>query len=139
MWWRNYSLEEVNNRGKKSAVEHLGIEILELGNNFISGKMPVDQRTIQPAGILHGGASVLLAETLGSLASSLMVDPEKMMAVGMEINANHLKPVTSGWVTGKATILHQGKSTHIWSIEIRNESQKLICISRLTMAIIPKP
>jgi 1,4-dihydroxy-2-naphthoyl-CoA hydrolase len=139
MWWREYSLNELNQRGKDTAVHHLGIEILELGSNFIRGKMPVDQRTIQPAGILHGGSSVLLAETLGSLASNLILDPNQYVAVGMEVNANHLRPVSSGYVIGTATIIHKGKSSHIWSIEIRNDKGELNCISRLTMAVILKP
>lgn len=139
MWWRAYSLNELNQRGNGTAVSHLGIEILALTDNGICGRMPVDERTIQPAGILHGGSSVLLAETLGSLASNLIINPEEFMAVGMEVNANHLRPVTEGFVTGVATIMHKGKSSHVWSIEIRNQKGDLTCISRLTMAIIPKP
>lgn len=119
-------------------VEALGIEFLELGKDFISAKMPVDHRTHQPMGLLHGGASVALAETLGSVASTLMVDMNKYNCVGLEINANHLKTARNGYVTGKAKPIHLGKKTHVWDIKIRNENNDLVCISRLTVAIIEK-
>jgi 1,4-dihydroxy-2-naphthoyl-CoA hydrolase len=119
-------------------LEHLDIEVTEIGPDFVRGTMPVDHRTVQPMNILHGGASVALAESLGSIAAYLTVDPEKFHCVGMEINANHLRPVSSGIVTGLARPLHLGKSTQVWSIEITNETGKMICISRLTMAVIPR-
>jgi 1,4-dihydroxy-2-naphthoyl-CoA hydrolase len=138
IWFREYALEDLNKRGQNTLVEHLNIVITEMGHNFLCGTMPVNHKTFQPAGILHGGASVALAETLGSIASNLIIDPEKQYAVGMEINANHLRPVSSGFVTGKASIIHLGAKSHIWSIEIFNEQNKLNCISRLTMAIIDR-
>lgn len=119
-------------------VEYVGIEITEVGDNFLSGTMPVDHRTKQPFGILHGGASVVLAETLGSMAASLVVDPSKKYCVGLDINANHIRAVRSGTVKGKAFPLHLGSSTQIWSIEIRDEEERLVCISRLTIAVLEK-
>lgn len=119
-------------------VEHLGIVITELGNHFLKGTMPVDQRTIQPMGILHGGASVALAETLGSLAANLVVDKDKKYCVGLDINANHIRPAKQGVVTGTAKPLHLGSSTQVWSIEIVNEENKMVCISRLTMAVLDR-
>ncbi|MEY3418072.1 MAG: hypothetical protein RL060_2184 [Bacteroidota bacterium] len=117
---------------------HLGIEITEIGTDYIVGKMPVDDRTKQPYGFLHGGASVVLAESLGSIGANHFVDQEKYYCVGLEINANHLRPVQSGYVIGKAQAIHLGKTTQIWEIKITNEAQKLVCISRLTMAVIAK-
>ena len=119
-------------------VEALGIEFLEIGDDFISARMPVDHRTHQPMGILHGGASVALAETLGSVASTLLIDLSRYNCVGIEINANHLKTARNGYVTGKATPIHIGKKTHIWEIKINNESNDLVCISRLTAMIIER-
>ena len=119
-------------------VEALGIEFLEIGDDFISARMPVDHRTHQPMGILHGGASVALAETLGSVASTLLIDLNRYNCVGIEINANHLKTARNGYVTGKATPIHIGKKTHIWEIKINNESNDLVCISRLTAMIIER-
>lgn len=117
--------------------QHLGIEFLEIGEDFVTARMPVDYRTRQPFGVLHGGASVALAETLGSVASYLTLDdPKKQMAVGLEINANHLRPVSSGWVYAKAVPLHLGRSTHVWDIKITSEEQKLVCVVRFTVAII---
>jgi|TARA_B100000929_G_scaffold198274_1_gene157401 1,4-dihydroxy-2-naphthoyl-CoA hydrolase len=117
-------------------VGHIGIEILEANNEYVRGRMPVDKRTIQPYGLLHGGASVAFAESLGSYAGSLHVNWEKEAVVGIEINANHLKSVRSGYVFGKATPIKIGKKIHVWNIEITNENEDLICISRLTLAII---
>ena len=119
-------------------VDHLGIEFIEQGNDYIVAKMPVDQRTIQPMGLLHGGASVSLAETLGSIAATMVIDHEKQHAVGLEINANHIKSAREGFVYGKVQPLHIGKKTHVWEIHIRNEQNALICVSRITMAIIDK-
>ncbi len=119
-------------------VSHLGIEYTEVGENYICGKMPVDSRTTQPYGLLHGGASVVLAETLGSVGSNLCVDKEKYSCVGLEINANHLKSASSGYVYGRATIIHLGHKTHVWDVRITNEANQLVCISRLTVAVIDK-
>lgn len=132
-------LKALNNFAKGSMIEHLGIEMTEAGEDYLCGKMPVDHRTIQPFGLLHGGASVVLAETLGSIGSNALIDQKKYNVVGLEINANHIKSARSGYVTGKATILHQGRSTHIWEIKIKNEKNDLVCISRLTVAVIEKP
>ncbi len=133
------TVEALNLIARGNMLEHLGIEITEVGQNYLSGKMPVDHRTTQPFGLLHGGASVVLAETLGSVASNLLIDQEKQYAVGLEINANHVKSAKNGHVYGKATIAHAGKRTHIWEIKILNDDYELVCISRLTVAIIDKP
>ena len=119
-------------------VSNIGIEFLAIGADFITAKMPVDARTIQPYGLLHGGASVALAETLGSVAAHASIDASKYMAVGLEINANHVKSIRSGYVYGKASPLHVGKNTHVWEIKIRNEAEELISISRITVSIIEK-
>jgi 1,4-dihydroxy-2-naphthoyl-CoA hydrolase len=118
--------------------EHLGIEWTELGENFLKARMPVDHRTKQPYGLLHGGASCVLAETIGSVASAMVVDPARFQCVGLEINANHVHSATNGYVTGVAMPLHLGKSTHVWDIRIYNENDKMVCVSRLTVAIIQK-
>ena len=136
IWFQHNSLEDVQRRGAGTMVEHIGIEITAVGENFLSGKMPVDHRTKQPMGILHGGASVALAETLGSIAANLVVDPKKNYCVGLDINANHLRRAAAGFVYGKATPLHIGKTTQVWSIEIKDEEDRLICISRITMAVL---
>ncbi|MGD1842135.1 MAG: PaaI family thioesterase [Thermonemataceae bacterium] len=133
------SLKRIYERQEKTMTDFLGIEFTEVGEDYICAKMPVDERTVQPAGILHGGASVVLAETLGSVASNFMVDQEKYMCVGLEINANHLRPILKGnWVFGKATAIHIGKKTHVWDIQLSNEQGKLTCVSRLTIAVIEK-
>lgn len=119
-------------------VEHLGIEFTAIGSNSITATMPVDERTVQPYKILHGGASVALAETLGSVAAHASIDYTKYQSVGLEINANHIRSVKTGIVTGVATPIHIGKRTHVWSIEICNDEGKLVCTSRITMAIIEK-
>ena len=134
----NIQVAHLQEISKNTMVEHLGIEFLEIGQNFISAKMPVDHRTIQPMGLLHGGASIVLAETLGSVASSILVDINKFHCVGLEINANHIKSARNGYVTGKAIPIHIGKKTHVWDIRIINENEDLVCISRLTVAIIEK-
>lgn len=119
-------------------IEHIGINITEVGDEFLAGTMPVDHRTVQPMGILHGGASVALAETLGSMAASLVIDPSRQYCVGLDINANHMRSARSGYVKGVARPLHLGSSTQVWSIEIKDEQEKLVCISRLTMAVLTK-
>ena len=138
LWFRDYTLDDVHQLCQKTLVSHLGIIVTELNEKSIVGSMPVDERTKQPAGLLHGGASVVLAETLASIASNLMVDPAEFMAVGLEINANHLRPVKDGYVKGTATLFHQGKSTHVWDIRITNEKGDLVCISRMTASIVKK-
>lgn len=138
IWFKNYTLDDLQKFIPNTILEHIGIEITELTENSVSGKMPVDRRTIQPAGILHGGSSVVLAESLGSIASVLVINQEKYNCVGLEINANHIRPVSKGFVYGTATPIHIGGKTHIWEIKIVNEQQKLVCISRLTMALLPK-
>ncbi|MDY0905305.1 hotdog fold thioesterase [Pedobacter sp. CFBP9032] len=139
MWFKTFTVEELNSRPKNHIGALLGIEFTEIGADFIKGTMPVDERTHQPAGILHGGASVVLAETLGSIASYMCIDPEKYVAVGLEVNANHLRPVKSGLVTGICTIIHRGAKTHIWDIKLYDDRGKMSCISRLTVAVINKP
>jgi 1,4-dihydroxy-2-naphthoyl-CoA hydrolase len=139
VWFdKNVSLETLRSLGKGTMTEHLGIEWVELGNEFIRAKMPVDHRTNQPYGLLHGGASCVLAETLGSVASHLIVNPSQFYCVGIEINANHIHSAKKGYVYGICSPLHLGSSTHVWDIRITNEEEKLICISRLTVAIIKK-
>jgi 1,4-dihydroxy-2-naphthoyl-CoA hydrolase len=138
LWYKNYTIDDLQKFIPNTILEHIGIEITELTDNSVSGKMPVDRRTIQPAGILHGGSSVVLAESLGSIASVLVINQEKQICVGLEINANHVRPVSKGFVYGTATPIHIGGKTHIWEIKIVNEQGKLVCISRLTMALLPK-
>lgn len=118
--------------------EHLGMEWVELGNDFIKMRMPVDRRTHQPYGLLHGGASCALAETIGSVASYYVIDPDKYGCVGLEINANHVRGIKSGYVTAVAKPLHLGRTTHVWDIKITDAQDKLVCISRLTVAILAK-
>lgn len=115
--------------------DHLGIEWTEFGDDYLIARMPVDHRTVQPFGLLHGGASCVLAETLGSVAATFCIDPTKQLAVGLEINANHIRSVRNGFVYGKVTPVHVGRSTHVWDIRITDEEQKLVCVSRLTVAI----
>ena len=135
---KNVSVEDLEPLGKGTMTEHLGFEWVEIGNNFLKAKMPVDQRTQQPHGLLHGGASCVLAETVGSIASYLVIDPAEFYCVGIEINANHIRSAKEGFVYGTCSPLHIGSSTHVWDIRITNEEGKLICISRLTVAIMKK-
>ncbi len=132
------SLETLQAIAQNTMSDHLGIEFTGVGEDFVSAKMPVDHRTKQPFGILHGGASVALAETLGSVASSLYIDLNQAYPVGLEINANHIRPVSKGYVYGTARPLHLGRRTHVWDIQIVNEDQKLVCVSRLTVMIVAK-
>jgi len=130
-------LAALNARNKANAVGNLGIEFIEQGEDFLRGTMPVDHRTLQPYGLLHGGASVLLAETLGSMAANMCVDdPATGQAVGIEINANHLRAVTEGLVTGTARPIHLGRATQVWEIRIEDDRGRLVCISRMTAAVI---
>ncbi|MFT4855649.1 MAG: 1,4-dihydroxy-2-naphthoyl-CoA hydrolase [Algoriphagus sp.] len=130
------SLDQLNATSKDNMVSHLGIIFTAIGDDFIEATMPVDSRTKQPIGLLHGGANVVLAETLGSIAASLTINKEKKAVVGLEINANHLKSVREGLVKGTAKPIHLGKSTQVWEIKIVNEANRLCCISRLTIAIL---
>ena len=136
---KDLQLQEILLLGKNTMGEFLGIEFTEVGPDFIKGIMPVNARTKQPYGLLHGGASCVLAETLGSVASALVIDQEKFICVGLEINANHIRGVREGRVTGIATPLHIGGTTHVWDIKIHDEREKLVCVSRLTVAILKKP
>ena len=130
------SLESINRGSENTAIAAMGIVITEQGEDFLRGTMPVDARTKQPYGLLHGGASVLLAETLASLAANLCVDnPASQQAVGIEINANHLRAMTSGMVTGTARPIHVGRSTQVWDIRIEDEQGRAVCVSRLTLAM----
>lgn len=138
IWFKQPTKEEAGKLEKGTLMETLDIQITELGEDFIRGTMPVDHRTVQPYGILHGGASVALAETLGSIAAHLVVDSDSYYTVGMEVNANHLRPVTKGRVTGTARPIHIGRSSQVWGIEIKNDQDKMVCISRITMAVVPK-
>ena len=137
IWFKkDLSLSDLHPLGQNTMSEFLGIEWIELGDDYIKAKMPVDPRTKQPYGLLHGGASCVLAETLGSVASAMVIDHEKLLCVGLEINANHIRGAREGLVTGIATPLHLGSSTHVWDIKIYDDQEKLICVSRLTVAII---
>jgi 1,4-dihydroxy-2-naphthoyl-CoA hydrolase len=139
IWFnKQLSIDQLAPLGVNTMAEYLGIEWVELGDNFIKAKMPVDHRTKQPYGLLHGGASCVLAETIGSICSAMVVDHDKFVCVGLEINANHVRSAREGYVTGIATPLHLGSNTHVWDIKIHDELNKLVCISRLTVAIIPR-
>ncbi|MGO1119805.1 hotdog fold thioesterase [Rhodovibrionaceae bacterium A322] len=139
IWFGNPSIEKANEVGKNTASENLGIVITEMGEDSLSGTMPVDERTRQPMGLLHGGASVLFAETLCSLAASFCVDRAKQACVGQEINANHLRSATKGLVYGVAKNIYLGRRSQVWEIRISDEDGKLVCISRCTMATIDRP
>ncbi len=138
IWWGGElpELELLTRLGTKALPERLGIEFVDCGPNWIKARMPVDERTHQPFGRLHGGASVALAETIGSMAASWCIDRDKHVAVGMEINANHIRPAYSGWVYATARPEALGRTTHVWSIRIEDEAGKLVCISRFTVAVI---
>ena len=131
-------LKRINDSIQNTMTSTIGIEITDIGDDFICGKMPVDERTTQPFGLLHGGASVALAETFGSIGGGIKVYSNNETVVGIEINANHLKSVRDGWVYGKATPIRIGKKIQVWNIEITNEDDDLICVSRLTLAVISK-
>jgi 1,4-dihydroxy-2-naphthoyl-CoA hydrolase len=139
IWFdKEVTVDDIKDLGKGTMGEYIGIEWVEVGDNFVKAKMPVDRRTQQPYGLLHGGASCVLSETVGSIASALVVDHSKFVCVGLEINANHVRSARQGWVTGVATPLHLGGSTHVWDVKIYDEQQKLVCVSRLTVAVIPR-
>ena len=135
IWFHHPTPEQVNERGKDTLTTFIGIEVTEIGDNYVKGTMPVDKKTVQPLGLLHGGASCVLAESLGSIGAALVLDTSKEYAVGLEINANHLRCATSGKVTGIATPIHLGRKTQVWEIKMENDEGKLTCISMLTMAV----
>ena len=139
IWYnKELTLDAMRPLDANTMSEHLGIEWTEIGDNFVKAKMPVDNRTKQPYGLLHGGASCVLAETIASMASAMVVDHTKFACVGLEINANHVRSAREGYVTGIATPLHLGANTHVWDIKIYDELEKLVCVSRLTVAVIPR-
>ena len=135
IWTRPISPQILADLHRDTAPEHLGMQFVEVGDDFICGRIPVDTRTRQPYGILHGGVSVVLAETLGSCGAGFSV-PQGHRVVGLDINANHLKATTQGWVTGVARPVHRGRSTHVWQIDLRNDAGDLTCVSRLTLAVL---
>jgi 1,4-dihydroxy-2-naphthoyl-CoA hydrolase len=136
IWFKEFDLSYARERGRGTLIEHLGIELLEAGEDHLEARMPVNPQTRQPAGMLHGGASVALAETLASWAATFCVDPTKHHCVGIEINANHVRPVADGFVYGTARPVSLGKTLQVWEVRIRNEQEKLVCISRVTMAVL---
>lgn len=138
LWKAPADLDLIRSWQKDTLDQTLGIEITEIGEDFVRGTMPVDARTRQPFGLLHGGASVVLAETLGSTAANLCLEPGTAVAVGLDINANHIRAVTGGHVTGTARPVHVGRTTQVWEIRIEDEAGRLTCISRLTMAVTPR-
>jgi 1,4-dihydroxy-2-naphthoyl-CoA hydrolase len=135
IWKKTISLEALNKHSENTAVSHLGIEMTAIGDDFLVGRVPVDARTRQPFGLLHGGVSVVLAETLGSMAAYYAI-PEGFIALGLDINANHLRSARDGWVTGTARAVHIGRSTQVWHIDMRNDAGELVCVSRLTMSVL---
>ena len=139
IWFKDYTLEEINSIFQKFMTGYLHIQATEVRNDMLIASMPISDKVKQPFGILHGGASVVLAESVGSIASNLMIDPQRLVGVGMEVNANHLKSVAAGTLYAYCSPLHIGKKSHVWDIKIKNEKDVLICISRLTVAIIDKP
>jgi 1,4-dihydroxy-2-naphthoyl-CoA hydrolase len=138
IWKSELTLDQANG-WHNTMIERIGIAVTEIGDDYVRGTMPVDARTHQPYGLLHGGASVALAETLGSLGAMMCADAKTHLAVGLDINANHLRGVTDGIVTGTARPIHLGRTTQVWEIRIEDERLRLICIARLTVAIVPRP
>ena len=145
IWTIQPTPEQLNLRGTQTMVSHLGIEFTEVGEDYLKARMPVDGRTIQPFGLLHGGASTALAESMGSVAASLTLDLTRKIPVGMEINANHLRPVQAGsdeeprYVYGVTRPIHIGSTTQVWDIRITDDQDRLVCISRLTLAVVARP
>lgn len=136
IWKSTPTLEQLAARSQNTMVTHLGIEFTEIGPDYLAARMPVDVRTVQPLGLLHGGASAALAETLGSVAGNMCVDPETKFCVGLEINANHVRAARSGWVIGVVRPIHLGRSTQVWEIRITDALDRLVCIARLTLAVL---
>ena len=139
IWKQQLTPDDVNAMSSNTMMATLGIRITEIGDDYVRGTLPVDARTHQPYGLLHGGASVALAETLGSLGAMMCADAKTHLAVGLDINANHLRGVTDGIVTGTARAIHVGRTTQVWEIRIEDERLRLVCIARLTVAIVPRP
>ena len=135
IWQKPISIEFLTDNARDTAISHLGIEFIEVGDDFLRGRVPVDKRTVQPFGLLHGGVSVVLAETLGSVGA-MYASPEGHRAVGLDINANHLRAATSGWVTGTARPIHRGRTTQVWQIEMADDAGNPVCVSRITMAML---
>jgi 1,4-dihydroxy-2-naphthoyl-CoA hydrolase len=138
IWKMTTTLEQIQERSRNTLSEHLGIRYTEIGPDYLRATMPVDARTHQPAGVLHGGASVALAESVGSVGANLCIDMQNQVCVGQEINANHLRPVRSGLVIATARPYHVGSRSQVWHIEISDEQGKLVCVSRLTMAVLDR-
>lgn len=136
IWFKEYSLENIKEKMEVNAVKHLGIEITEMGEDYLEGTMPVDERHWQPLNVLHGGVSCVLAESLGSIAANLVFDPQEFVAVGSSISASHVRPVRNGVVTARAKAIHLGRTSQIWEIEIKNSAGKLVCHSKLNMAVM---
>lgn len=137
IWFhKNITIEQIAQLDGDSMAKHLGLKWIEIGDDFLKLSMPVNEKTRQPYGFVHGGASCVLAETVGSVASALVIDLEKYYCVGLEINANHLRSVSSGWVTAVCRPLHLGRKTHVWDIKIYDDTERLYCVSRLTVAIL---
>ncbi len=132
------TIEDLNQFCKGTLVENVGIEFTKVGKSSLTAKMPVDERTIQPMKLLHGGANVVLAETLGSICSAMLIDQESQFSIGLEVNANHIRSVRSGFVHGTCSILHKGKSTHVWNIEIKDDDNNLVSVCRLTVMVVSK-
>lgn len=138
MFPKELTLERLNAVNKNTLASHIGIEFTAIGSDYLVARMPVDKRTTQPYNILHGGASLVLSETLGSQAAAVLLDLGKQYPVGLEINANHIKSISSGYVYGRVTPIHIGRSTHVWETRITDEENSLICISKLTVAILDR-
>ena len=136
IWFKEYTLEELRDLNQNTLTSYIGIQLTEIGADFLKGTMPVDHRTVQPMGIVHGGASVALAETLGSIAANMVVNTAEKVCVGLEINANHVRSASSGTITGIAQPLHLGSTTQVWSIQMSNDNGQLTCTSRITMAVL---
>lgn len=139
IWNQEPNLERINTASEHSMAGHLGIQFLEFGDDYLTARMPVDERTVQPWGNLHGGASAAFAETLGSVGGNFAIDPEEAYVVGMEINVNHIRPIREGWVFGTARPFHVGRTTQVWEIKITDQEERLISVSRLTLAVRPLP
>lgn len=138
IWKTDFNIEKLNERGKNTMSQYLGIEFIEIGDNYLSARMPVDHRTKQPAGIMHGGASCVLAETVGSTAANCCVDHDQFYCVGLDINTNHIRAMREGSVFAIAKPFHLGKTTQVWGIDIKNEEDQLVSVTRLTMAVLER-
>ncbi|MEY3442791.1 MAG: hypothetical protein RLZZ519_1072 [Bacteroidota bacterium] len=138
MWYRAYSLEEISHINNIHMLAHVGLELTEIGPDFLKGRMPVDHRTTQTFGLFHGGASVVLAESIGSIAANMVINPATHYAVGLEVNCNHLSSARSGWVTGIAKPIRIGRTTQVWEIRMSGDNGELTAISRLTMAVLQR-